>query len=86
MNTENKVHEAAKKMKAARDEHQRLLVEVGKAWNAFKETEAAFFDSLSATEAPPNVLLGDTLIFPEEEWFDMNEGHRVRFVTVQVAA
>ena len=86
MNTENKVHEAAKKMKAAWDEHQYALEAVNKAWRQFRKTETAFFNSIPATEAPPNILLGETLIAPQEDWALLNEGHRVRFVTVQVAA
>lgn len=50
--------------------------------------EKAYLDSLikaSPHEQPFNVVVGNVLVMPKDEWYDCGEGERLEYHTVEIA-
>lgn len=82
----NELIEAAQTLLKAREEMGLAALKQCVAEEAFREAEAAYIKAHGAGEYPKNVLLGETLIMPRDEWYDLKEGTRFEYHTVQVRA
>lgn len=83
--------DAARKLIAERDASVAAQAAAHQAHRAFVEAERDYFQACKAesndkpgSEYPTNLLIDTTLIMPVSEWYDVAEGKRLEFHTVEV--